>query len=178
MIPVNLPVEKVQALLKGRTRFWLETHRPMKVGVLVYGREAWRGWNCAGPDTRSDELSAGLQKVLLGLQKLTHPSVLQSKEYQEALKAAQQVVKPSGWAEIDYRADMKRARILGLTLEQTSEARVVGQIDVGLTKDPWRPASQMPEWASRFKLSVLTCQKVGPGRFRIRFQKEEAIRAV
>lgn len=173
MIPVNLPVEKVQALLKGRTRFWLELHRPMKVGVQVYGREAWRGWNCAGPDTRSDELDRALRQTLLGLKKISHPAIVASKEYQEAMKAAEQATKPSGWAEIDYRADMKRVRISGLTEEQTLKARVVGQIDVGLTKDPWRAASQMPEWASRFKLSVLTCQNAGRGRFRIRFQKEE-----
>lgn len=172
MIPVNLKPDAVKELLAGKTRITVELHRPMKVGTQVWAREAWRGWNSAGEDRLSDGFAETARKAQEVLAKFTAPEIINSREYREAMKSFEAVRKPSGWAEIDYRTDMKRVRITGLTTEQSNQARVVGQIDIGLTKDPWRAASLMPQWASRFKLCVVDVRRTG-STFRIRLQKEE-----
>ncbi len=144
----------------------------LKAGDEVWVREAWRGWNCCGPDELKDSLNATMAMVNNALKSITDPALTSTKEYKAAIKSFVPQTAPSGWAEIDYRVDGKRVRINGLTLTQTDDARVIGQIDVGVSSDPWRSASLMPEWASRFKLKVQSARKLGARSFRVTFAPE------
>lgn len=61
-----------------------------------------------------------------------------------------------GWADIEYKHDMSRHRMSPLTEKQVSQALVVGEIDIGLTIDPWRNSKEMPKWASRIELEIVS----------------------
>jgi hypothetical protein len=164
----DLTPTQVKALLKGETYLEVPLPRDMEMGEEAIGREEWRGWNCAGPDPYllDNPLDETLEKVRSSLESFTS-KITKTKEYKEALRSIKKVqaerVPRGGWADIDYRADGLRTRIHGLTLEQTYEAKVVGQIDIGLTRDPWRDPSEMPAWAARFRFRGEKIRRVEGG---------------